>query len=116
MTPEGKVKRKVNAALATLGNHVWRFMPVQASAMGMPALDYLLCVRGRFVGIETKAPGKTPTPRQWGTIKAIQEAGGFCFIIDDEFGIQCMMAVLNDSLVSDFLGPPKSAAPLLGSN
>ena len=93
-TPEGKIKRKVNQALKEFGDHVWKFMPVQASAFGMPALDYLLCVNKRFVAIETKAPNKEPTKRQLQTIDAICKAGGVVFIVDDEASLQQMMVVL----------------------
>ena|SRR6266702_4796275 len=81
-TPEGRVKRKVNARLAALPN-IWKFMPVQRG-MGMPALDYLLCVGGEFIAFETKAPGKQPTDRQRSTIQSIERAGGRVFVIDGD--------------------------------
>lgn len=82
MTPEGKVKAKVNRALAQLPQ-VWRFMPVQMG-MGIPALDYLLCIAGEFVAIETKVKGKTLTARQLKTLEEICAAGGRAFVVDDD--------------------------------
>lgn len=81
-TPEGRIKRKVNARLAQYPG-LWKFMPVQRG-MGMPALDYLLCVGGEFIALETKAPGCVPTDRQRGTIRCIERAGGHVFIIDSD--------------------------------
>ena len=75
MTPEGRVKKIVKKALDLLGDECWRFMPVQ-SGYGSVALDFLHAVRGRFVAIETKAPGKDLTPLQESTKAAIEAAGG----------------------------------------
>jgi hypothetical protein len=58
MTPEGKVKAAVNKVLARY-KKIYRFMPVPYG-YGESSLDYLICVNGRFVAIETKAPGKKP--------------------------------------------------------
>jgi hypothetical protein len=82
-TPEGKVKAKVNAALKALRHDCYRFMPVQ-SGYGAQTLDYLLCIKGNFVAIETKAPGKKLTPLQEGTKAAIEQAGGFVFVVYDD--------------------------------
>jgi hypothetical protein len=81
MTPEGKVKLQVNKALATLGSRVYKFMPVQ-SGYGKKTLDYLLCVNGHFIAIETKAPGKNMTALQTQTAEDICAAGGRVFLVD----------------------------------
>ena len=88
MTPESKVKAKVNRALKPLvdAGSAWKFMPVQ-NGMGIPGLDYLICVGGRFIAIETKVKGKVPTPRQDTTIAAIRDAGGKVFVVDDEYSL-----------------------------
>lgn len=83
MTPEGKVKAKVNKALEEFGPLVYRFMPVQ-NGMGAPGLDYFLCVNGHFVSIETKAKGGKLTPRQELTKQKIEAAGGWVFVVYDD--------------------------------
>lgn len=93
MTPEGRVKKMVKKALDTLGADCWRFMPVQ-TGFGSPALDYLLSIRGRFVAIETKAPGKGLTPLQEGTKAAIEAAGGIVFVVWDETSLELAMKIL----------------------
>lgn len=93
MTPEGRVKKKVKAALDKLGADCWRFMPVQ-TGFGSPALDYLLSVRGRFVAIETKAPGKKLTPLQETTKAAIEAAGGIVLIVWDETSLELAMKII----------------------
>lgn len=78
-TPEGKVKDVVKKVCKELG--IYYHMPVQ-NGMGKPTLDFILCVDGKFVAIETKAPGKKPTPRQELTMKEMQGAGGIAFVVD----------------------------------
>jgi hypothetical protein len=80
MTPEGKVKAAVNRLLEKYKG-IYKFMPVPGG-FGASSLDYLLCVNGRFVSIETKAPGKKPTDRQKMVIGQIVRAGGMAFVID----------------------------------
>lgn len=93
MTPEGRVKKMVKKALDTLGPDCWRFMPVQ-TGYGSPALDYLLAIRGRFVSIETKAPGKKLTPLQEGTKAAIEAAGGIVLVVWDETSLELAMKII----------------------
>lgn len=93
MTPEGRVKAKVKKALDHLGPECWRFMPVQ-SGYGTTALDFLLSVRGRFVAIETKAPGKKLTPLQESTKAAIEAAGGLVFVVWDETSLELAMKII----------------------
>src|SRR5712664_512782 len=93
MTPEGRVKAKVKKALDTLGTDVWRFMPVQ-TGFGSPALDYLLCIKGRFVAIETKAPGKKLPPLQEGTKAAMEAAGGIVLVVWDETSLEIAMKII----------------------
>jgi hypothetical protein len=80
LTPEGKVKAAVNRIIDKYKS-VYKFMPVP-SGYGPSSLDYLLCINGHFVAIETKAPGKKPTDRQKMIIGQITRAGGVVFVID----------------------------------
>lgn len=82
MTPEGKVKAKLNKLLACW-DKVYRFMPVQ-SGLGAATLDYLLSVNSHFLAVETKAPGKKMTPRQEHTAAQIRSAGGTVIVFDGD--------------------------------
>lgn len=84
MTPEGKVKAKVKEILKK--HNVYWHCPVQ-NGMGAPSLDFVCCHRGRYLAIETKAPGKTPTIRQEITISEIRDAHGKVLVIDGEEGL-----------------------------
>ena len=83
MTPEGAVKREVKKVLKEY--KAYYHMPVQ-NGMGAPTLDFVGCYNGRFFAIETKAPGKKPTPRQEVTVALIKAAGGEAFVIDGDTG------------------------------
>jgi hypothetical protein len=82
-TPEGKVKAEVKKWLKKHG--IWYFCPMQ-NGMGVVGIpDFICCWNGRFLGIETKAPGKTNTvtPNQEARINEIRAAKGWAVVIDD---------------------------------
>lgn len=87
MTPEGKVKAQVKKLLDQFPHY--RHMPVQMG-MGKTTLDFLICYNGKFCGIETKRPGKEPTPLQRQTIREIRAAGGDTFVIDGQLGMDAL--------------------------
>jgi hypothetical protein len=85
MTPEGKVKQKVKAVLKPFMDKgvLWGDWPVP-SGYGKGTLDFIGCMNGHFLSIETKAPGKTTTPLQDICIERIERAGGAVFVIGRE--------------------------------
>jgi hypothetical protein len=80
MTPEGKVKAVVKRVLKEIG--AYQHWPVQ-TGMGAPCLDCHGCYKGKYFAIETKAPGKLPTARQYMTKGAIEQAGGIVLVTDN---------------------------------
>lgn len=108
MTPEGKVKRRLREKLKELPKR-YVFMPVQ-SGLGASTLDYLCCINGHFVGIETKKPnGKLPpkmTPRQEIVAAEIEAAGGIVFLVDSDASIDFVMMRLRE-LDADHRKPSK---------
>lgn len=80
-TPEGKVKAQVKKVLERYKSKVDGFWPVPYG-YGESHLDYVGCCNGLFFCIETKAPGKKPTPRQKERIRTVRLAGGVAFVID----------------------------------
>lgn len=92
-TPEGKIKDKVKKMLATFGDKVYSHWPVM-NGMGSPTLDCIVCAWGVYIGIETKAPGKNPTPRQVLTMTQMTNAGGLVFVISNEESVEnCRIAI-----------------------
>ena len=83
MTPEGKVKQQCKRLLEDVG--AYYYMPVQngMGVVGVP--DIIACVDGKFLAIETKAPGKLKnvTANQQNQIDKINAAGGTAVALDD---------------------------------
>lgn len=93
LTPEGKIKRKVNALLDS--NDIWHFSPANNGfgKSGIP--DIIAIVNGQFVGIECKAdPSKKPTALQRKRADEIHAAGGLWFLVRCEEDIVVLAASL----------------------
>jgi hypothetical protein len=93
-TPEGKVKGRVKEVLERHGTYF--HMPVQ-NGMGKPTLDFVICHRGRFGAIETKAGSGRPTRRQELTMAEMRKAGAAVFLINDVQGMDELEEWLNES-------------------
>jgi hypothetical protein len=97
-TPEGKVKKLVKDWLAAQNAYTYMPMTMGYGASGAP--DFMVCINGVFVGIETKAPGKRNhknrglTALQMQASVAIREAGGYFFIVDGADDIMAMQTHL----------------------
>ena len=87
MTPEGRIKHKLDTALKQLG--VWYYSP-QSGPFGRAGIpDRVAIHKGRVIGIECKADAKKkPTALQIKCMKEIENAGGKCFLVYDEETIQ----------------------------
>ena len=85
MTPEGKVKLKVRRILNRWANQELMdiFMPVP-SGFGESRLDFICCIGGNYLAIETKRGGGKPTARQDKMIRSIRKAGGTVFVVTSE--------------------------------
>ena len=82
MTPEGRVKKKVSEVLKKSGCYFT--MPVTGGYGNSGVPDYLVCYRGKFVAIECKAGGNTPTALQLDHIRRIVESGGRAWVINED--------------------------------
>jgi len=80
-TPEVKVKQKVKAVLKNLG--AYYVMPVTGGYGRSGAPDFLVCYKGRFIGIECKAGNNKPTALQEKNLREIEDAGGSSLVIDE---------------------------------
>ena len=94
MTPEGKVKAQLDRALAKYGDELHVFKPVQ-NGMGSPALDYIICYRGHYAAIETKAGSGQMTARQNITADRLSLAGAAVFLVNEVTGIDHLIGWLS---------------------
>jgi len=97
-TPESKVKDAVKKMLKEY--KAYQHWPVQ-TGYGAPTLDCIACVAGLYIAIETKAPGKKPTPRQLLTMEEINNAGGITLVVDGD--LTELEATLKNAVVMGFM-------------
>jgi len=99
LTPEGRVKAKVNKLLDD--PRIYPFMPVQ-NGMGAAGLDYHCVVcwpdAAEAFFVETKAPGKKPSGRQEVLIERLRGMGCQVFVIDGDEGLNELRGWLNKRL------------------
>ena len=81
MTPEAKVKEKVKKALKNMG--AYYAMPATGGYGSSGVPDFLVCFKGRFIGIECKANGNTPTALQMKNLRDIESCSGVALVIDE---------------------------------
>lgn len=86
-TPEKLVKSKVVSVLKQYGAYF--FYPVTSGYGSSGVPDIVVCWQGRFLGIECKTQGKTPTALQTKNLVDIANQGGVAIVID-ETGIGLM--------------------------
>lgn len=86
-TPEARVKDLVKATLKEFD--CYQFWPVQ-SGYGSATVDCLGSAYGLFFAIETKAPGKKPTPRQELVLGQVHDTGAVTFVIDGPEGVEAL--------------------------
>lgn len=82
--PEKKVENLIKYELKRLSN-IWYFKVAASSEMPPGIPDIIACIDGKFVGIETKAPGKikNTSPAQKVQHELIRKAGGKVIVTDD---------------------------------
>ena len=101
MTPEGRIKNKLDRMLKLYHSVVWYFCP-QAGAFGRAGVpDRIVCVDGYFIGIEVKADAKKrPTKLQEKCMADIEKVGGRCFIVNSDETIAAVERFIIDRLIS----------------
>ncbi len=107
-TPEGIIKSDILGFLRGLDNcEVFpittggiydkakgRFRP-HPGRIGTP--DILVCLKGRFIGIEVKSPTGRVSPKQAEVIAAINDSGGFAIVARSVF--ECREILRQEGLV-----------------
>lgn len=85
-TKEGKVKQQVREILDAYGEKCWYFMPVSKgySRGGIP--DFIGCLNGRMIGIETKSIHSSHklTALQAMELRKISDAKGIALVINED--------------------------------
>jgi len=91
MTSEKLVKEALKKYLKSIG--AYYYMPVSLG-YGSTSIDFFVCHKGRFYGIETKRGAVVdPTPRQEFVLRQIASAGGGVWV-ENSIGLEATKGVL----------------------
>lgn len=104
MTPEAKVKKQVKEILDEYKPDLWYCMPAARVYGRAGTPDFLVCYKGQFIAIETKAIGNKPTALQALAHEQIKEAGGQVLVINENNidVIDAQLALLNSANVYEY--------------
>ena len=72
--PEARIGKRIRDFLTEQGAFVFKVHGGPQMMAGLP--DLIVCINGRFVGIEVKQPGQRPAPRQLFVHSLIMRSGG----------------------------------------
>jgi len=92
MTPEAKVKKAIRKILDEY--KAYYSMPIGSGYGNSGTPDFLVCYKGRFIGIEAKAGENKPTTLQYDNLHRIQQTGGIPLVIN-EHGLYFLQEVLD---------------------
>lgn len=92
---ERDVKKRVSALFSLAMEHdpLYVWMPV-ITGFGKRSLDYICCVRGQFLAIETKATDEWLRPDQRQRARDMYKAGADVFIISGPEGYEALVSYL----------------------
>jgi penicillin-binding protein-related factor A (putative recombinase) len=82
ITPEGKVKISIKKILRNSGAYF--SMPFTGGYGSSGTPDFLVCYKGKFIGIEAKTRGNKPTQLQLKNLTEIEYAGGLAIVINED--------------------------------
>lgn len=80
-TPEAKVKARVIKQLKEMG--VYYFSPVTGGYGRSGVPDIIVCIKGKFAGIECKAGKGVTTTLQDKNIEMIRANGGLALVVNE---------------------------------
>jgi len=81
-TPEAKVKATIRKILDT--TNTYYAMPIGSGFGNSGVPDFLVCSKGKFIGIEAKAGKGKTTALQDMNLDKIRKAGGIAVVINED--------------------------------
>jgi hypothetical protein len=95
MTPEGKIKQSVKKLLNEYKCIFW-FMPQSGIYGKNGAADFICCVDGWYVEIETKAPGEKQRLSQVARERDVVRSGGRYVLVDGDESLEKLGMIIDD--------------------
>lgn len=82
MQPEAKITKKIRERLEKKGARVFKIQASEDSHQEAGIPDLLVCLKGQFIGIETKQPRGKLRPLQKVVLREIFDAGGVAAVVE----------------------------------
>jgi hypothetical protein len=95
MQPERRLVQKIASYLETQGARPFKIQGEEGSYQEAGIPDLLVCYRGRFVGLEVKLPGNTPSPLQEKVLREIKRAGGIAEVVTSVEQVRSLLAKID---------------------
>ncbi len=92
-TAEAKVKKRIRKILEE--SKTYFAMPIGTGYGNSGVPDFLVCHKGKFIGIEAKANGGVTTALQDMNLQKIRDAGGATLIVN-EYNLDELKELLDD--------------------
>lgn len=94
MQPERRLVQKIVAYLESQGARSFKIHGEEGSYQEAGIPDLLVCWRGRFIGLEVKLPGNTPSPIQEKVLREIKGSGGIASVVSSVEQVRSLLAKL----------------------
>jgi hypothetical protein len=92
MQPERKLVQRIQHYLDEQGARSFKIHGEEGSYQEAGIPDLLVCYRGRFIGLEVKLPGNTPSPLQEKVLREIKAAGGIAEVVTSVEQVRNLLA------------------------
>lgn len=92
--PEGKLVKKMKVEIKAAGGRSFKIHGSDEGFQEVGIPDLLVCIRGRFVGIEAKQPGEDLRPRQRAVLHEIYAAGGVAAVCETMGQLSVLLSYL----------------------
>jgi hypothetical protein len=99
--PEGKLVAKMKKVIKAAGGRSFKIHGSDEGFQEIGIPDLLVCLRGRFVGIEAKQPGESLRPRQRVVLHEIHAAGGVAAVCETVEQLQQLLSHIEEERVSE---------------
>ncbi len=94
MQPERRLVQKIVTYLESQGARSFKIHGEEGSYQEAGIPDLLVCWRGRFIGLEVKMPGNTPSPIQEKVLREIKQSGGKGEVVSSVEQVRNLLAKL----------------------
>jgi hypothetical protein len=99
--PEGKLVTRIKALIADREGRCFKIHGNDDGFQEIGIPDLLVCLAGRFVGIEVKQPGEELRPRQRKVLNEIYAAGGVAAVCETVGQVAVLLQVLEKESTSE---------------